>query len=100
MGRVDRVAVRRSRLYVLRSGLGFSAWLQLRHRDGPGSEIADRTLLVLSAAYQQSGFARSEWAAAFRQDPREASGDSCRYVSNRAGLMVSWPVVYIDSLAG
>ena len=30
---------------------------------------ADRTLLVLSAAYLTSGFAFSEWAAAFRQDP-------------------------------
>ena len=30
---------------------------------------ADRTLLVLSAAYLASGFAFSEWAAAFRQDP-------------------------------
>ncbi len=33
------------------------------------AKLADRTLLVLSAAYQQSGFARSEWAAAFRLDP-------------------------------
>jgi hypothetical protein len=33
------------------------------------AKLADRTLIVLSAAYQQSGSARSEWAAAFRQDP-------------------------------
>lgn len=29
----------------------------------------DCTLLILSAAYLQSSFARSEWAAAFRRDP-------------------------------
>ncbi|MBV9688897.1 MAG: toll/interleukin-1 receptor domain-containing protein [Ktedonobacteraceae bacterium] len=33
------------------------------------TKLADRTLLVLSAAYLASGFAFSEWAAAFRQDP-------------------------------
>jgi tetratricopeptide (TPR) repeat protein len=34
------------------------------------TKLADRTLLVLSAAYLASGFAFSEWAAALRHDPR------------------------------
>lgn len=60
---------------------------------------ASRTLLVLSEAYLQSSFARSEWAAAFAQDP---TGDQARLVPVRVapcepkGLLTS--IIFIDLL--
>lgn len=35
---------------------------------------AERTLLVLSAAYLESDYAFTEWATAFRQDPKGRAG--------------------------
>ena len=58
---------------------------------------AERVLLVLSAAYLASDFAFSEWATAFRRDPRGKQGRVLPVRVERCkveGLL--GPIVYID----
>ncbi|OWK25710.1 hypothetical protein AJ87_07495 [Rhizobium yanglingense] len=50
----------------------------------------DKTILVLSPDYLESQFAASEWAAAFRADPRDKVGRSCRSWFGRASRMGFW----------
>ncbi len=47
---------------------------------------AKRTIAVLSPDYFASGFTPSEWAAAFRRDPRENWGYSCLFVCGSVTL--------------
>jgi tetratricopeptide (TPR) repeat protein len=62
-----------------------------------GIREADHLIAVLSPAYEASGFAAAEWAAAFVQDP---TGDARKLIAVRVedyrpgGLLA--PIVYVD----
>ncbi len=63
------------------------------------SKGAERTIAVLSPDYLNSNFTQSEWAAAFRQDPKGEKGTllpvhvrECR--EQLTGLL--GPIIYID----
>ena len=87
---------------------GFSTVLQSWHfRPGQNfvlnmhnaSKEAERTIAVLSPDYLNANFTQSEWAAAFRQDPRGEKGTllpvhvrECRQQLN--GLL--GPITYIN----
>ena len=57
----------------------------------------DRTISVLSPAYERSGFSQAEWAAAFKEDPTGENGKliPIRIEDYEPGGLLG-PIVYID----